>query len=144
MKILLSALLLIGSTAFACPDFSGTYKADYVPQDSRDTYTTTWRQTDCSRVDGTDIIQDKGASSPFTADWNFKIAAAPADNVWYWDGSQLEYLAKNANTEHCDIRDVYHQDEKKNLVYRWRFECPNQQPSPWYTDNTVNGTYIRQ
>lgn len=56
---------------------------------------------------------------------------------------------KNANSEHCDVRGSLEQDQKNNLRYSWRFECPRPQgTSPWYAPEAAAGwtgeLYLKQ
>ena len=144
MKNFLFALGFVASNAFgSCPDFSGVFQAKFVPQDYRETSTMSIVQSGCEKIDLNEKITFRKGWTPAVSSTTWEVSQVAVDNGWYWDGPQLIFLQKNANTEHCDIRDTYRLDGA-NLVYRWRFECPNKPVSPWYIDNTVGGVYYRQ
>lgn len=135
---------LLGTSAFACPDFSGTFVGTFTPNDDRATETLTIQQTVCNRIDLTSTITHKNGYAPATSAVTWAISDVPIVNGWYWDKFDLVHLYhyKDATSETCDVRDVARLDGD-HLYFRWRFECPDK-TTPWYTDNIIGGVYHRQ
>jgi len=151
-SILITLLACICFSTFAnsCPDFSGKYIGTYQnPRDFRYQKELEWTQIECNEFTIKGRITFKNDSEPTRFSFSAKISSHKGDDLWYWENGELIYLQKNATTEGCDIRDIYYQDDYKNLRFKWRFECQqNYTPSyvdgnsPWFASNT-GGLYLK-
>lgn len=137
--------VLAGNAAFACPNFSGTYNQVMHQEDNRSTVIWTIKQNGCESYDNETQVVFKGGTK---SDKNqFKRIVDGFKE--YWEGNKLMDFQKDVNSEHCNTRGYLEQDQKKNLRYSWRFECPEPiGTSPWFTPETTKGwtgeLYLRQ
>lgn len=135
---------VFATSALACPNFTGTFSGSFVTGDFRETETLVLKQSGCEKIEVSNRITFRLNVDPVSYISVWELKQTVADNSFFWNGSQIVYLQKDVNTEHCDIRSTWDLINS-NLVTKFRFECPGKSPSAWYNNtNVVDGTYFRQ
>lgn len=136
MKSYAIILFLLSYNVFSCPNFSGTYNKVMPQEDSISAIIWTIKQIDCDSYENESQVIYKDVSKSNKVQFKRVIDGKNE----YWVGNKLIDIKKDANTQHCDIRGSLEQDQKNNLRYSWRFECPPPQGiSPWYTPEAAAG-----